>query len=183
MFDERTAVPADNPAVRCRRTGHAIKHRRGLRVRVADLRPADGRDVVRAAGGVVYRLDKAGEVEVALVHRPEYDDWSLPKGKLKRREKLEAAALREVEEETGLRCLIVLSLGAIDYTDRRGREKVVWYWLMRPLGGKFSPTSEVDKLNWHPLQSALARLSYPHDGELLRRAILFHGLDTPDPAR
>jgi 8-oxo-dGTP diphosphatase len=140
----------------------------------------DGRDVVRAAGGVVYRLADRHEMEIALVHRPAYDDWSLPKGKLKDGERLETAALREVEEETGFRCLIALSLGAIDYTDRRGREKIVWYWLMRPIGGRFVPSPEVDRLEWHPFHMAVEQLSYTHDRVLVRRALLFHGFGPPE---
>ena len=126
-------------------------------------------DVVRAAGGVVYRRSDNG-FEVAVVHRPAYDDWSLPKGKLKGPERLEAAALREVQEETGLECLIARSLGTISYVDRRGRDKVVWYWLMRPIGGEFVATEEVDALQWLHFDEALAKLSYRHDKHLLARA-------------
>jgi 8-oxo-dGTP diphosphatase len=129
------------------------------------------RDVVRAAGGVVYRTDgKSGSLEVVLIHRPAYDDWSLPKGKLKDGETLEAAALREVQEETGMRCLIARSLGTLDYTDRRGREKVVWYWLMRAIGGTFKPIPEVDRMKWMDFDSALKKLSYDHDRDLLLRS-------------
>jgi 8-oxo-dGTP diphosphatase len=143
----------------------------------------DPREVVRAAGGVVYRLLDAGEMEIALIHRPAYDDWSLPKGKLKGDERLESAALREVEEETGFACLVALSLGSIEYNDRRGRDKVVWYWLMRPIGGKFAATQEVDKMKWLPFAAAIDELSYEHDRELLRRASMFHGFGSSDPAR
>jgi 8-oxo-dGTP pyrophosphatase MutT (NUDIX family) len=129
------------------------------------------RDVVRAAGGVVYRTDgKSGGLEVVLIHRPAYDDWSLPKGKLKDGETLEAAALREVQEETGMRCLIARSLGTLDYVDRRGREKVVWYWLMRAIGGTFKPIPEVDRMKWMDFDSALKKLSYEHDHDLLLRS-------------
>jgi 8-oxo-dGTP pyrophosphatase MutT (NUDIX family) len=132
----------------------------------------DERDVVRAAGGVVYRYTDAGDVEIAIIHRPAYDDWSLPKGKLKPGERLEQAALREVEEETGLKCMIARSLGIIEYVDRRGREKVVWYWLMRSIGGAFIPTEEVDHMKWLKFEDAAQKLSYDHDQELLRRADL-----------
>jgi 8-oxo-dGTP diphosphatase len=132
----------------------------------------DDRDVVRAAGGVVYRYTDAGGVEIALIHRPAYDDWSLPKGKLKPDERLEAAALREVEEETGFKCMIARSLGIIEYIDRRGREKVVWYWLMRSIGGSFKATEEVDRMRWLGFEEAARKLSYDHDQELLRRADL-----------
>ena len=130
------------------------------------------RDVVRAAGGVVYRTDGKSGLEVVLIHRPAYDDWSLPKGKLKDGETLEAGALREVQEETGLRCLIARSLGTLDYIDRRGREKVVWYWLMRSLGGSFRATEEVDRISWLGFEEAARKLSYDHDQELLHRAEL-----------
>src|ERR1700694_3993143 len=130
----------------------------------------DESDVVRAAGGVVYRYNDLAEVEIALVHRPAYDDWSLPKGKLKPGETLEAAALREVEEETGLKCMIARSLGIIEYIDRRGREKVVWYWLMRSIGGAFKPREEVDRMKWFKFEDAARRLSYDHDQALLLRA-------------
>jgi len=127
-------------------------------------------DVVRAAGGVVYRLDPQERVEVVLVHRPAYDDWSLPKGKLKAQERLEAAALREVEEETGMTCLIERCLGTTRYIDRRGRDKVVWYWLMRAYEGVFNPLAEVDQVRWLGVVEAMATLSYDHDRDILLRA-------------
>ncbi|MFN2462627.1 MAG: NUDIX hydrolase [Candidatus Dormibacteria bacterium] len=133
----------------------------------AHLEPAD---VVRAAGGVVYRLSVEGRVEVAVVHRPAYDDWSLPKGKLKPQERLETAALREVEEETGMACLLERCLGVTRYLDRRGREKVVWYWMMRAYAGEFKPLSEVDEVRWLGLVEAMATLSFDHDRDILLRA-------------
>jgi 8-oxo-dGTP pyrophosphatase MutT (NUDIX family) len=129
-------------------------------------------DVVRAAGGLVYRLDQAGNPEVVLVHRPAYDDWSLPKGKLKPQERLETAALREVEEETGMTCLIDRCLGITRYIDRRGRDKVVWYWLMRAYDGIFKPLAEVDEVRWCDVVEAMATLSYDHDRDILLRANL-----------
>ena len=134
---------------------------------IAALAVAD--EVVRAAGGVVIREARRGALEVLLIHRPAYDDWSLPKGKAKTGERLETAALREVEEETGLICLIERALGTIFYVDRRGRDKVVWYWLMRPVAGEFAASDEVDEERWLPVETALATLSYDHDGDLLRR--------------
>jgi len=127
-------------------------------------------DVVRAGGGVVYRLDDSGRVEVVLVHRPAYDDWSLPKGKLKPSERLETAALREVEEETGMVCLIERCLGITRYIDRRGRDKVVWYWLMRAYAGEFKPLAEVDQTRWLSVVEGMATLSYDHDRDILLRA-------------
>ncbi len=102
---------------------------------------------VAAAGGVVVRDGDDGP-EVVVVHRPRYDDWSLPKGKLEPGEEWAAAALREVDEETGLACELVRELAPARYRDRKGREKLVRWWLMRPLGGEFVANSEVDELRW-----------------------------------
>jgi 8-oxo-dGTP pyrophosphatase MutT (NUDIX family) len=125
---------------------------------------------VRAAGGVVWRRGPDGP-EVAVVHRPRYDDWSLPKGKLDPGESWEAAALREVEEEIGLRCRLGPELPPVTYTDNKGRGKVVRYWLMEPEGGTFVPNDEVDDVRWLPPDEAMALLSYPHDRELVEEAL------------
>ena len=122
---------------------------------------------MQAAGGVVYRRDD-GALEVLLVHRPRYDDWTLPKGKLHRGESHEDGALREVEEETGLRCELGLELPSSHYHDQKGRPKVVRYWTMRPLGGAFHPHDEVDDARWLPLAEAETELSYDRDREILR---------------
>ncbi|MDP9341394.1 MAG: NUDIX hydrolase [Actinomycetota bacterium] len=126
---------------------------------------------VRAAGGVVLRPDRSGQLEVALVHRPAYDDWSLPKGKLLPGESEEDGALREVQEETGMRCRLGRRLSSARYRDRKGRPKVVSYWVMTPEGGSFHPTEEVDELRWLPVKDAAGLLSYPHDRDLLREAV------------
>jgi 8-oxo-dGTP diphosphatase len=118
---------------------------------------------VRAAGGIVLR-----DGRVLLVHRPKYDDWTFPKGKCVDGEGDEACALREVEEETGLRCELERELGTTGYIDSRGRPKVVRYWLMRPLEGEFVPDAEVDELRWEALATAAGVLSYRRDAELLR---------------
>jgi 8-oxo-dGTP diphosphatase len=118
---------------------------------------------VAAAGGVVIR-----EGEVAVVHRPKYDDWSLPKGKLDPGEGWEEAALREVEEETGLRCELGRELESARYRDRKGRDKLVRWWLMRPVEGEFVPNDEVDELRWLPSAEALELLDYDHDRALVR---------------
>ncbi len=125
-------------------------------------------DVVRAAGGVVCRRDGAGTLEVLLVHRPHYDDWTFPKGKLDPGETHEVAALREVEEETGLLCELGLELPSTTYHDRRGRPKVVRYWAMRPLRGAFRPHGEVDEARWLPVPAAAALLTHDRDREVLR---------------
>jgi len=125
---------------------------------------------VRAAGGIVLR----GEVpdrSVALVHRPRYDDWSFPKGKLDAGEDEATAALREVEEETGLRCRLGPSVGAVTYRDPRGRAKVVRYFRMDADGGRFTPNHEVDELRWVPIEDAARLLSYAHDRSLLRQVL------------
>ena len=124
--------------------------------------------VVLAAGGVVYRTVNRHVVEYVLVHRPAYDDWSLPKGKLLPGEGEEEGALREVHEETGMRCRIVRPLGATSYVDRKGRPKLVYYWLMRAIGGRFVPNEEIDEVRWLELDAALELLSMDRDRTLLR---------------
>jgi 8-oxo-dGTP diphosphatase len=133
-----------------------------VRTTIAD---SDERYQVRAAGGLVVR-ERGGTKEVAVVHRPKYADWSLPKGKLDPGETWEQAALREVEEETGLRCDLGEELEPARYLDRKGRRKLVRYWLMTPLEGSFEPDSEVDELRWVPPDEAAELLSYEHDRRL-----------------
>ncbi len=123
---------------------------------------------VRAAGGVVMRDRAGGGVEVLLVHRPSYDDWSLPKGKLDPGESWEQAAVREVLEETGLRCRLGRELDPVKYRDRKGRPKTVRYWLMEPREDVgFTPNDEVDELRWLELAAAALLLTYAHDQELV----------------
>jgi 8-oxo-dGTP diphosphatase len=118
---------------------------------------------VKAAGGVLLRPGG----EVALVHRPKYDDWTLPKGKLDAGETFEQAALREVEEETGLRARLLRELPSTEYHDANGRRKLVRYWEMEPLEGEFTPSHEVDELRWLPPDDAAALLTYDRDREVL----------------
>jgi 8-oxo-dGTP diphosphatase len=125
---------------------------------------------VKAAGGVVWRRGPSG-IEIAVVHRPHRDDWSLPKGKLDPGESWEDAALREVEEEIGLRCRLGRELPHVSYQDNRGREKVVRYWLMEPISGEFTPNDEVDELRWLIPQAAAGLLTYPRDRELVASAL------------
>ncbi len=136
-----------------------------------DFDLGDGRPDVRAAGGVLLRRDDDGETRVAVIHRPKYMDWSLPKGKLEEGEGWREAALREVEEETGYRCEASVELPRVSYLDRNGRRKLVRYWLMQPTGGEFEPHGEVDELRWLPPAEAEELLTYPHDRELVRKAI------------
>ena len=125
---------------------------------------------VRAAGGIVLR-GEGPDRSVALVHRPRYDDWSFPKGKLDADEDEATAAVREVEEETGLRCRLGPSVGAVTYRDPRGRAKVVRYFRMDADGGRFTPNREVDELRWVPIEDAAGLLSYAHDRSLLRQVL------------
>lgn len=115
---------------------------------------------VRAAGGVIWRPGEGGSVEVLLVHRSRYDDWSLPKGKRDPGETDEQTAFREVEEETGLRCRLGVELASTSYVDRRGRPKTVRYWAMEPVSGEFQPGEEVDKVRWVPTDEVDSVLSY-----------------------
>jgi 8-oxo-dGTP diphosphatase len=126
-----------------------------------------GTILVEAAGGVVWRRSPAGDVEVLLVHRPRYDDWTVPKGKLDEREGHAEAALREVEEETGLRCRLGPEVAETSYRDRRDRSKRVRYWAMTPVAGDFTPTEEVDEIRWLPLEDARALLTYERDEAVL----------------
>jgi 8-oxo-dGTP pyrophosphatase MutT (NUDIX family) len=120
---------------------------------------------IEAAGGVV-----ADDGRVALVHRPRYDDWTLPKGKLDAGETFEEAALREVWEETGLRCELVRELPPTRYTVR-GRPKVVRYWSMSVVEDPgFEPNDEVDELRWLSPAEAAELLTYDRDKEVLRAA-------------
>jgi 8-oxo-(d)GTP phosphatase len=124
-------------------------------------------DIVRAAGAVLVR-----DGAVAIVHRPRYDDWTLPKGKNNPGEDDSAAALREVWEETGHIGSIERDLGTIEYiTEKRGvvAPKVVRYYVMRDEGGTFEPVDEVDELRWLDRESARDLLSYDRDREVLDR--------------
>jgi len=122
---------------------------------------------VRAAGGVVWRRTAGAGLEVLVVHRPEYGDWTFPKGKAEPGESDEACARRETEEETGLACELGPELAAVSYTDGHGREKGVRYWAMRPVSGRFEPHGEVDEVRWLPPAEARATLSYETDRTVL----------------
>jgi 8-oxo-dGTP diphosphatase len=125
---------------------------------------------VRAAGGLIVRpVDGNAEdgIEVAVVHRPRYRDWSFPKGKLERGESWEQAALREVREETGLQCELGEELPRVEYVDRKGRSKSVRYWRMSVTAGRFAANDEVDDLRWLAPDAARKILSYERDCELL----------------
>ena len=124
--------------------------------------------VVQAAGGVVTRNARDGTLEVLVVHRPRYDDWSLPKGKLEPGESFEDAARREIEEETGVQVELGAALPTTDYVDRHGRPKVVHYWRMTPVGETaWQPNDEVDETRWITVAEAGTLLSYEHDRRLV----------------
>ena len=134
-----------------------------------DVEPSEEPEV-RAAGGVLLR-DSADGVEVAVIHRPKYEDWSLPKGKLDGDETFEQAALREVKEETGFDSELGPELSPVSYRDRKGRTKLVRYWRMRALEGEFEPGSEVAELRWLAPDAARELLSYDHDAALVGEAV------------
>lgn len=126
-------------------------------------RPADA-DVL-AAGTVLYR--RGSEPKLALVHRPRYDDWSLPKGKLDRGESMPACAVRETWEETGVRCRLGARLPDVHYAVPEGRKRIE-YWAAEALTAPvFEPNREIDEVRWVPLSNAAELLSYAHDRELL----------------
>src|ERR1700729_1560607 len=118
---------------------------------------------VQAAGGAVWRRSRDGSLEVVLVHRPRYDDWSLPKGKVDPGETDEQAAIREVREEASIDVRIGPELPTTTSADRSGKQKRVRYWAMTVAGGDPAGDNEVDQAMWVPLDEARARLSYPRD--------------------
>ncbi|WP_301122458.1 NUDIX hydrolase [Mycolicibacterium fortuitum] len=131
-----------------------------------------GTKLVPAAGAVLWRGGEdamgAAVTEVAVIHRPRYDDWSLPKGKVELDETDPVAAVREVHEETGYTAQLGRRLGSISYDIPQGTKRV-WYWAARAAGGDFTPNDEVDKLIWLPVDAAMDQLGYPQDRKVLRR--------------
>ncbi len=126
---------------------------------------------VLAAGGAVWRRRVDGAVEVLVVHRPRYDDWSLPKGKCDEGEGFLDCARREVFEETGLTCEVGSDLVDVYYDDHKGRSKVVRYWAMEAVAGTFRPNDEVDEVRWLSFPEAVAVLTYAHDRPVLRSLV------------
>lgn len=122
-----------------------------------------------AAGAVLWRSNgNSPAPEVAVIHRPRYDDWSLPKGKVDAGETEPVTAVREVREETGYRSHLGRRLTAVSYPVEQGIKKVR-YWAAREVDGEFAPNAEVDELRWLPIAEAMRQLAYPHDRKVLRR--------------
>src|SRR5215831_17360700 len=150
----------------------------GRSASIRDSRPSPWRggstsspaEIVRAAGGVVTRAGTSGRAEILLVHRPKYDDWTLPKGKAEPGESDEACALREVEEETGLACELGEQIAVVEYEDAAGRPKRVVYFAMTPPDGvEASAQYEVDAVRWLTREQAVEALSYDRDRQLVER--------------
>jgi polyphosphate kinase len=131
-------------------------------------RVLDVPELIQAAGGIVARPADGSEATVLLVHRPRYDDWSFPKGKLDDGEDPIDGATREVLEETGLECAVGDEIGSVEYADRLGRSKIVHYWAMTPVAGRFASNGEVDQIRWLPYSEALYALTYERDRAVLR---------------
>jgi 8-oxo-(d)GTP phosphatase len=124
---------------------------------------------VLAAGAVLWRPNgDASAPEVAIIHRPRYNDWSLPKGKVEPGETEPVAAVREIQEETGYSAHLGRRLAAVSYPVEQGIKKVR-YWAAQRGAGEFTPNGEVDELKWLPVAEAMKQLEYPHDRKVLRR--------------
>jgi 8-oxo-dGTP diphosphatase len=123
-------------------------------------------DLIRAAGGIVIRAVANGRFEVACIFREARGDWTFPKGKLDAGETFEQAALREVWEETGMHCEVIRFAGTTNYTHRKGKPKIVAYYLMSVATGEFAPNDEVDELVWISLEQVREHLTWDRDQEL-----------------
>ncbi len=126
---------------------------------------------IRAAGAVLWKPSRRDGLRIALVHRPRYDDWSLPKGKAEQGEVVQVTAAREVAEETGFRAAIGRSLTTVSYNTSAG-PKTVQYFAARRMAGFFTPNKEVDRLDWLPVDKATARMSYEFDRAVLSTFVL-----------
>lgn len=124
--------------------------------------------VVPAAGAVLYRMED-GVPQCAVAHRPRYDDWSLPKGKVDPGESLPTTAVREIREETGFGSVLESLIGTTAYPLKENIRKEVTYWSARASDGHFEPNSEVDELRWLPVEEAKELVSYPLDRKILTR--------------
>jgi 8-oxo-dGTP diphosphatase len=132
----------------------------------------DVTSTILAAGGVVTRRGERGDTEMLVVHRPRYGDWSFPKGKLDPGEDFEAAARREVAEESGIVAELGRELAPAKYLDRHGRPKLVRYWHMTPRGViPWEANDEVDEVRWITAAEAATLLSYDGDLRLLAEVV------------
>jgi 8-oxo-dGTP pyrophosphatase MutT (NUDIX family) len=122
---------------------------------------------VRAAGGVVCREGEGG-LEILVIHRPRYDDWTLPKGKVEAGETDEQAAAREVREETGVTCSLHEELPSVSYADADGRPKTVRLWRMEIVTGEVQAGDTVDEIRWLSPDEAAALLSHAREREVVR---------------
>lgn len=129
----------------------------------------DTASLVLAAGAVLWRESDTGGTEIAVIHRPRYDDWSLPKGKLDPGETQAGAAVREIEEETGFASRLGRHLMRVSYPVGKKQRKVVSYWTAQALDGTFTHNNEVDRLEWLPITAARKRLTYTLDRKVLAR--------------
>jgi 8-oxo-dGTP diphosphatase len=127
-------------------------------------------EAVHAAGGIIVRREHGIEPLVAVVWRELRGDWTFPKGKLDVGETYEQAACREVVEETGMTCRVARFIGTTEYLHRKGRPKVVAYFLMSEVDGEFVPNDEVDELRWCSVREAERLLTWDRDRDLLARA-------------
>jgi 8-oxo-dGTP pyrophosphatase MutT (NUDIX family) len=135
-------------------------------------------EAIHAAGGIVMRRGEQGAAEVAVVWRETRGDWTFPKGKLDVGETYEQAACREVEEESGMTCRAIRFIGTTEYQHRKGRPKVVAYFLMAATAGEFVPNEEVDELRWCTVAEAERLLTWDRDRDLLERAAVLPELMT-----
>ena len=130
-------------------------------------------DLIRAAGGIVHRSVASGRAEIACIYREARGDWTFPKGKIDEGETFEQGALREVLEETGMSCQVIRFAGTTNYTHRKGKPKIVAYYLMEANDVEFMPNEEVDELVWVPLESVRANLTWSRDRELFDQVMTF----------
>ncbi|MFK4065689.1 NUDIX hydrolase [Streptomyces sp. NPDC029674] len=135
-------------------------------------------ELVRAAGCVLWRPAPTAPhgIELALVHRPKWSDWSHPKGKLKHGETAAEAAVREVLEETGMMCELGTELPTAHYRDAQGRPKEVRYWAAEATGGHFTPGDEVDRILWLDPAAARERVTQAKDKSLISTFLRDTGL-------
>ena len=122
---------------------------------------------VQVAGGIMVRTDKSAEPDIALVYRKRFDDWAIPKGKVRGGESHAEAALREVREETGFMCRLGPEVGCLHYVDIKGQPKTAHYWMMHPVDGGFAPHAEIDDLRWFDFDTAAKMAGRSGETELI----------------